>query len=118
MIAKTFAASRHARTVHADTNLHSWYGSNIIECIVRNAHRWTDFLDVFNPFPNMPFWDRPKFKEVAGNNRIVAIKGYLDTDCIENIVEKSEIAHYSNFTFFHNVFFKLIFFFNVLKWVY
>ena len=36
---------------------------------------------------------------------------------LENIVEKGEIAHLSNFTFFHNVFLKL-FFFTVLKRVY
>ena len=28
------------------------------------------------------------------DNWNVAIKGFLDTDCIENIVEKGEIAHF------------------------
>ena len=67
-----------------------------------------------NPFPNTPFWDRSKFKEATDDNRNAAIKGFQDTDSIENIVEKGEIAH---LTFFHNVFLKA-FFFNVLKWVY
>ena len=36
---------------------------------------------------------------------------------MEHMVEKGEIAHFEQFTFFHNIFLKL-FFFNVLKWVY
>ena len=44
-------------------------------------------------------------------------KGFQDTDCIEIIVEKGEIAHLSNFTFFPQCFAKA-FFFNVLKRVY
>ena len=35
------------------------------------------------------------------------LKDLKDTDSIENIVEKGEIAHSSNFTFFHNVYLKL-----------
>ena len=44
-------------------------------------------LKSFNPFPNTPFWDRPKFKEAADDNWNVAYKGFCDTDCIENIKE-------------------------------
>ena len=44
------------------------------------------------------------------------IMGY-DTDCTDNIVVKNEIVHLSNFTFFYNVFLKLVFF-NVLKRIY
>ena len=29
-----------------------------------------------NPFPNTPFWDRPKFKEAADHNWNVAIKEF------------------------------------------
>ena len=35
------------------------------------------------------------------------IIGFQDTDYKENIVEKGEIAHLSNFTILHNVFLKL-----------
>ena len=49
----------------------------------------------------------PKFKEAVDDNWNWSIKGFEDTDCIENIVEKGEIAHFSNFTFFRNVFLKL-----------
>ena len=45
-------------------------------------------------FPNTPFLDHPKFKEATDDNCSVAIKGFLDTDCIENIVEKCDIAHF------------------------
>ena len=76
-----------------------------------------DTTQLLYPFLNTPSWDRPKFKEAADDKWNVAIKGFYDTDCIENIVEKGDIAHLSNFTFFHNVFLKL-FFFNVLKWVF
>ena len=31
---------------------------------------------VLNPFPNTPFWDRPKFKEVADDNWNVAFEGF------------------------------------------
>ena len=47
-----------------------------------------------NPFPNTSFWDHPKFKEAADDNLKLATKGFSDTDCIENIVEKGEIAHF------------------------
>ena len=47
-----------------------------------------------NPFPDTPFLDRPKFKEAADNNWNVASKGIPDSDCIENIGEKGEIAHF------------------------
>ena len=40
-----------------------------------------------------------------------------DTDSIENIVEKGEIAHFEQFHLFPQCFPKA-FFFNVLKWVY
>ena len=29
-----------------------------------------------NPFPNTPFWDRPKFKEAADDDWNVAIKEF------------------------------------------
>ena len=51
-------------------------------------------LLTINPFPNAPSWDRPKFKQAADDNWNLAIKGLLDTGCIENIVEKGEIAHF------------------------
>ena len=48
----------------------------------------------FISFPNTTFWNCPKFKEDADDNWNVAIEGFQDTDCIENIVEKGEIAHF------------------------
>ena len=30
----------------------------------------------FHPFPNTPFFGRPKFKEAADNNSDVAIRGF------------------------------------------
>ena len=45
-------------------------------------------VTVINPFPNTPFLDHPKFKEATDENSNVAIIGFLDTDCIEKIVEK------------------------------
>ena len=62
-----------------------------------------------NPFPNTPFWDRSKFKEAADDNWNMAIKGLLDTECIENIVEKGEIAHFKQISpFFPLCFLNLI----------
>ena len=43
-----------------------------------------------------------------------AIKGFLETNCIENIVEKGEIAHFEQFHLFPQCFRKA-FFFSVLK---
>ena len=71
----------------------------------------------FNSFPNTPCWDRPKLKEAADNNQNVAIKGFKDLDCIENIVKKGEIAHFEQFHLFPQCFPKA-FFFIVIKWVY
>ena len=51
----------------------------------------------FNPFLNTPFLDRPKFQEVADDNLNVANKGFKNTDCIENIVKKGEIAQNEQF---------------------
>ena len=31
---------------------------------------------IINPFPNTPFWDRPKLKETADDNWNVAIEGF------------------------------------------
>ena len=45
----------------------------------------------------------------------MAINGFKDTECIENIVEKGEIAHFEQFHLFPQSFPKV---FNVLKWVY
>ena len=72
---------------------------------------------LFNPFPNTPFWDRPRFKEDADDNWNVAIKGFEYTDCSENIVEKGEIAHFEQFHLFQQSFL-IAFFFNLSKWVY
>ena len=47
----------------------------------------------------------------------MAIKGFKDTDCIENIAEKGEIAYFEKFHLFPECFLET-FFFNVLKWVY
>ena len=33
-------------------------------------------VNIINPFPNTPFWDRPKFKETADDNWNVAIEGF------------------------------------------
>ena len=67
--------------------------------------------------PNTPFWDCPELKEAADNNWNVAIKGFYNTDCIENIVENGEIAHLEQFHLFPQCFPKAVFF-NVVKWVY
>ena len=69
----------------------------------------------FNPFPNTAFWDSPK--EAANDNWNVAIKGFQDTDSIENIVEKGEIAHFEQFHLFPQCF-PNTFISNALKWVY
>ena len=45
------------------------------------------------------------------------MKWFYDTDCIENIFEKGEIAHFERFHRFLQCFIKAIFFI-VLKWVY
>ena len=45
------------------------------------------------------------------------MKGFKGTDCIENIVEKGEIAHFEQFHLFQQCFPK-VFFFNVLRGVY
>ena len=70
-----------------------------------------------NPFPDTPFWDRSKFREAADDNWNVAMKGFLDTDCIENIDDKGEIAHFEPFHLLPQCFPKA-FFFNALKRVY
>ena len=44
------------------------------------------------------------------------MKGLYDTDCIENIVEKGEIAYFEQFHLFSQDLPKA-FSFNVLKWV-
>ena len=67
-----------------------------------------------NSFPNTPFWRHPKSKEAADDNWNVAIKLFYDTDCIENIVEKGEIAHFEPFHLFLQCF-PNAFFFSVLK---
>ena len=67
-----------------------------------------------NLFSNTPFRDRPKFKKAADNNWNVAIKGIKDTGCIEEIVNKGEIAHFEQFHLFPQGFNKA-FLFNVLK---
>ena len=69
---------------------------------------------LLNPFPGTPFWDRPIFKEATDDNWNVAIK---DRNCIENIMEKGEIAHFEQFHLFPQCFPKA-FFFNALKCVY
>ena len=64
------------------------------------------YTEHVNPFPNTPFWDHPKFKEAEDDNWNVVIKGLKDTDCIENIVEKYEIAHFEQFYIFPQSFHK------------
>ena len=54
-----------------------------------------------NPLPKTALWDRPKFKYAAEDNWNVAGK---DTYCIENIVEKGEIAHFEQFHLFPQCF--------------
>ena len=49
----------------------------------------------------------PEFKEAANVTLNVAIKGFYDTDCIENIVEKGEIARFEQFHLFTQCFLKL-----------
>ena len=56
------------------------------------------------PFPNTPFLDRQKLKESTDNNWIVAIKRFSDTDCIEKIAEKVEIAYFEQFHLFSTMF--------------
>ena len=46
----------------------------------------------------------------------MAIIRFLDTDCIENIVEKGEIAHFEQFHLFPQCYPKALFF-NALKGV-
>ena len=65
-----------------------------------------------HPFPNRLFWNRPKFKEAADDNWNVAIKQFLDTDCIENIVQKGDIAHFEQFHLFPQMFSYFFFFFS------
>ena len=43
---------------------------------------------------------RPSQTQAADDNLNLAIKGFQDTDCIENIVEKGEIGHYEQFHIF------------------
>ena len=74
------------------------------------------YLLCFNPFTNTPFWESPKFKEAADDNWNVAFKGFEDRYCIENILEKGEIAHFEQFHLFPQYFPKP-FFFNVFKWL-
>ena len=70
----------------------------------------------FKPFPVTIFREGPKFEEATDDNWNLAITGFLDTDCIENIVEKGEIAHFEQFHLFSQCFSKA-FFFKVWKWV-
>ena len=53
-------------------------------------------------------------KEAADDNKNVAIKGFYDTDYMENIVEKGEIAHFEQFHLFSQCF-PEAFFFYVLQ---
>ena len=57
-----------------------------------------------NQFPNTPIWDRLKFKEAEDENWNEAIKGFKDTDCIEIIVGKGEIANSEQIHFFPQCF--------------
>ena len=81
-------------------------------CFVKNYNLYEQQVAVnrafVSLFPNTPFWDCPKFKKAADNNWNVAIKGFLDTDCIEN-VGKGKLLILSIFTLFHNVFLKVFF---------
>ena len=72
---------------------------------------------MLNPFPNTPFWELLKFREAADDNWNVAAKRFSSTDYTENVVAKSEIAHFEQFQLFPQCFPKA-FSLNVLKWVY
>ena len=63
----------------------------------------------FNPFPITSFLDCPDSKDAADDNWNVAIKGFLDRDCIENIVEKDEIAHFEQIHLYPQCFPKALF---------
>ena len=59
---------------------------------------------LINPFPSTPFLISPNFREAADDNCNMAVKGFSDTDCIENIVEKGEIAQNEQFHLFPQCF--------------
>ena len=59
-------------------------------------------------------FETPKFEEAADDKYNVAIIGFFDTDCIENIVGKGEIALFEQFHLFPQCF-PYTFIFNVLK---
>ena len=65
---------------------------------------WQQGAYLFNPFPNTPYLDCPKLNEAEDDYLNLAIKGFQDTDCIENIVEKGEIAHLEQFHLFWQCF--------------
>ena len=71
------------------------------------------YSSLYNPFPNIPFWDRPKFKEAADDNWNVAINPLPHNSTFwrardiwlwKTLWEKEKLLVTSNFFFFHNVF--------------
>ena len=66
-------------------------------------------MRMINPFPNTPFRDLPKFKETVDDNWNVTNKGFQDTDCRENIVEKGELAHFEQVHLFPQCFYQAFF---------
>ena len=79
------------------------------DCLVKGQTK-KEFQDTpmfsyfINPFPNTPFWISPNLRDAAEENCNMAIKGFSDIDCIENIVEKGEIAHFEQFHLFPQCF--------------
>ena len=49
------------------------------------------------------------FETASDSKNLQTIKGFYDTDCIENIVEKGEIAHFEQFHLFLQCFLEAFF---------
>ena len=56
----------------------------------------------------------PNSKKLQTPTEMWILNDFLDTDCIKNIVENGEIAHFEQFHIFPQCFYKALFF-NVLK---
>ena len=66
------------------------------------------FHNVFNPLPDNKILDWSKLKAFADDKLNVTQMIISVFDRVENIVGKGEIACTSNFSFFHNVFKRLV----------